>query len=197
MSDVAWIAAIIAQFIGVSLSAVAFWALSRASPEVALNRQLVIPFVITYLLFVIALFTLLREPLWIIPALDYLWELFGGSKGTTGWRDKFTVISLYVDAGCLAWLVNRSGGTKHPTESIFTPIFIILPHLTVTFLRPIPNARLNILVIASLTGVAYIFNYKYAPNVTIDPILAQQYRNFVVLVVVVSMVHSVIWPLIL
>lgn len=197
MTSEEWGAAIIAQFIGVSITLLAFGSLAWASNVVAWRPRVIIPFFVTYMLFVLALPTL------VFPSfgsnfsfvLDYLWKLVGGNPQLIEWRAKFTIITLYIDVICLAWLVLCSGGTGHPTESIFTPIFVVTPHLALAFLQPIASGQLHIVLLALLTLAFYVFSYWIGCHaVEIEKEKESKYRLLVVAVVVLSILQSVGMP---
>ena len=117
-----------------------------------------------------------------------IWYVRGNPGDGYTWN-VLTMIMCYVDILCLAALVSLTGGTKD-TQSIFTPLFVVVPSISVALLWD-TEMGMYVWGIIAFSIAGYLFTFREKLVVKIDMDRKHVYERAILGVVIGSIGLSV------
>ncbi|MBL6927643.1 MAG: hypothetical protein ISR44_00595 [Rhodospirillales bacterium] len=142
-----WQSVILAQLFGVGIAAIGY-AVWLVSVQEIPDRWAILAFSVTGVIFFISVFLSM--------------DVFGIERITEEKQVFFAFLMGYADSLCLALLVYRTGGTAGK-QSIFTPLFILMPSLVAFLYRDLDDGIWHTGAVAAFTVAGYGLIYFLKP----------------------------------
>lgn len=146
MPERIWMWVMLTQFLGVLLSFFGYgaWIYSRTTRR--FDWVIFFAFIVPFLLL----------------GVDPISGLVDDSATFWPTKDEITLLMCYIDIGCLTVLVFRTGGTRD-VQSIFTPIFVVIPPISAAFLKHTQFGVEHVWYLIGFAVAGYVVNYLFAP----------------------------------